>query len=215
VNSRVLSGKVVQGFREFEPLPKVLGTQPLGVRIGEIGHCRQRPRRVNHPRDLGEKRRSEPGERVRLSGTFAEKLAEQTAFLGGNTHPLPVDRIEAADRVAKRQQSARKFIEPLKMPPDARRKPEARDLAKLLGPGDRVVDGRGPQLPRIGKKTIVIRWVKVGIKATVVLYVVLMVAIVFGVDLLFFRNRFWERLIVNIGIVLVFAAFYLRFLKRP
>jgi type IV secretory pathway VirB2 component (pilin) len=57
--------------------------------------------------------------------------------------------------------------------------------------------------------------VKVGIKGTVALYVVLMVAIVVGVDLLFFRNRFWERLIVNIGIVLVFAAFYLRFLKRP
>lgn len=52
-------------------------------------------------------------------------------------------------------------------------------------------------------------------KATAVLYVVLMAAVVVGVDLLFFRNRFWERLIVNIGIVLVFAAFYLRFLKRP
>jgi hypothetical protein len=49
----------------------------------------------------------------------------------------------------------------------------------------------------------------------VVLYVVLMAATVVAVDFLFFRNRFWERLIVNIGIVLVFAAFYLRFLKRP
>jgi hypothetical protein len=57
--------------------------------------------------------------------------------------------------------------------------------------------------------------VKVGEKTTVVLYVVLMAAIVVAVDLLFFRNRFWERLIVNIGIILVFAAFYLRFLKRP
>jgi hypothetical protein len=28
---------------------------------------------------------------------------------------------------------------------------------------------------------------------------------------MFFKNRFWERLIVNIGIVLVFAAFYWRF----
>ena len=45
--------------------------------------------------------------------------------------------------------------------------------------------------------------------------VVLMVAIIVAVDVLFFRNRFWERLLVNIGIVLVFAAFYLRFLKRP
>ena len=52
-------------------------------------------------------------------------------------------------------------------------------------------------------------------QATVVLYIVLLVAVVVGVDLLFFRNRFWERLMVNIGIVLVFGAFYLRFLKYP
>ena len=49
----------------------------------------------------------------------------------------------------------------------------------------------------------------------VALYGVLMIAVVVGLDLLFFRNRFWERLIVNIGIVLVFAAFYLRFLRHP
>jgi hypothetical protein len=54
-----------------------------------------------------------------------------------------------------------------------------------------------------------------GRQVTVVLYVVLMAAAVVAVDFLFFRNRFWERLMVNIGIVLVFAAFYLRFLKRP
>ena len=47
------------------------------------------------------------------------------------------------------------------------------------------------------------------------LYVLAMVAVVVGVDVLFFRNWFWERLMVNVGIVLVFAAFYLRFLKRP
>ena len=52
-------------------------------------------------------------------------------------------------------------------------------------------------------------------RSAVVLYVVLMAAVVVGVDLLFFRNRFWERLMVNIGIVLVFTAFYLRFLKHP
>ena len=49
----------------------------------------------------------------------------------------------------------------------------------------------------------------------VALYGVLMIAVVVGLDLLFFRNRFWERLMVNVGIVLVFWAFYLRFLKRP
>jgi hypothetical protein len=48
-----------------------------------------------------------------------------------------------------------------------------------------------------------------------IIYVVLMIAVIVGVDFLFFRERFWERLMVNIGIVLVSAAFYLRFLKRP
>jgi hypothetical protein len=49
---------------------------------------------------------------------------------------------------------------------------------------------------------------------SVVLYIVALITVVVSVDLLFFRNRFWERLVVNIGIVLVFAAFYLRFLKN-
>ena len=47
----------------------------------------------------------------------------------------------------------------------------------------------------------------------IVIYVVAMAAVIVGVDLMFFRNRFWERLIVNIGIVLVFAAFYSRFFR--
>ena len=49
----------------------------------------------------------------------------------------------------------------------------------------------------------------------VVLYMLAMVAVVVGVDILFFRHHLWERLMVNVGIVLVFVAFYLRFLKRP
>jgi hypothetical protein len=47
------------------------------------------------------------------------------------------------------------------------------------------------------------------------LYVALMAAMIVAIDLLFFRNRFWERLTVNLGIVLIFAAFYFRFLKGP
>ncbi len=54
-----------------------------------------------------------------------------------------------------------------------------------------------------------------GRKVVVVLYVLAMAAVIVGVDFAFFRNRFWERLTVNVGIVLVFAAFYLRFLRRP
>lgn len=48
-----------------------------------------------------------------------------------------------------------------------------------------------------------------------VLYVVAMAAVIIGVDIAFFRHRFWERLTVNIGIVLVFVAFYWRFLRHP
>jgi cytochrome c oxidase subunit IV len=48
-----------------------------------------------------------------------------------------------------------------------------------------------------------------------VLYAVAMAAVIAGVDFAFFRHRFWERLAANIGIVLVFGAFYFRFVRRP
>jgi hypothetical protein len=50
--------------------------------------------------------------------------------------------------------------------------------------------------------------------AAIVLYVLALVAVVIGVDVLFFRHQFLERLIVNVGTVLVFGVFYLLFLKR-
>jgi uncharacterized membrane protein YgdD (TMEM256/DUF423 family) len=50
---------------------------------------------------------------------------------------------------------------------------------------------------------------------TLVLYAVLMAAVIVAVDVLFFKNRFWARLMANVGIVLVFGAFYFRFLKGP
>jgi 3-deoxy-D-manno-octulosonic-acid transferase len=68
----------------------------------------------------------------------------------------------------------------------------------------------GPQ-----KNAIISSMAEMGRQVAVVLYVVAMAAIIVGVDFMFFRNRFWERLTVNIGIVLVFAAFYLIFLRRP
>jgi hypothetical protein len=49
---------------------------------------------------------------------------------------------------------------------------------------------------------------------TVAVYVAALVAVVVCVDVLFLRHLFWERLLTNIGIVVVFAALYLRFLKR-
>ena len=38
------------------------------------------------------------------------------------------------------------------------------------------------------------------------LYVLAMVAVIVVMDFAFFRGYFWERLMVNVGIVLVFAA---------
>ena len=51
-------------------------------------------------------------------------------------------------------------------------------------------------------------------RAAGALYVIVMAAVVVSVDVLFFRGRFWERLAANVGIVLVFVAFYFRFLRR-
>jgi hypothetical protein len=46
-----------------------------------------------------------------------------------------------------------------------------------------------------------------------VLYGLVMAAVIVGVDVAFFTNRFWGRLMVNVGTVLVFGAFYLRFFR--
>ncbi|WP_194289685.1 hypothetical protein [Nocardia macrotermitis] len=50
-------------------------------------------------------------------------------------------------------------------------------------------------------------------QVTIVLYVLAMIVVIVGVDVLFFRNHFWARLMVNVGIVLLFGGFYLRFVK--
>jgi len=48
----------------------------------------------------------------------------------------------------------------------------------------------------------------------IIIYVLAIVVTVVAVDVLFFRHRFWERLIANVGIVLVYVAFYLAFLRK-
>ena len=49
---------------------------------------------------------------------------------------------------------------------------------------------------------------------SVALYVVALIVVIVGIDVLFFKHRLWERLTANIGIVLVFLAFYLRFMRN-
>ena len=53
-----------------------------------------------------------------------------------------------------------------------------------------------------------------GRQAAVVLYVLALVGVVVGVDVLFFRHHVWARLAANVGVVLVFVAFYLRFRRH-
>jgi hypothetical protein len=54
-----------------------------------------------------------------------------------------------------------------------------------------------------------------GTRAATILYVIAMVVAVVGVDVVFFRHHFGERLMANVGIVLVFGAFYLTYVKHP
>lgn len=48
----------------------------------------------------------------------------------------------------------------------------------------------------------------------VVIYILVLIAVIVSVDFLFLRNQFWLRLIVNIGIVVLFAAVYFGLLKK-
>jgi hypothetical protein len=47
------------------------------------------------------------------------------------------------------------------------------------------------------------------------LYALVMVALIVGVDVLFLRHHPWLRLAVNVGIVLLFGVVYLRFVHKP
>ena len=53
-----------------------------------------------------------------------------------------------------------------------------------------------------------------GKNAKLVAYGIVMVAILVAMDILFFRNHFQQRLIANVGVVLIFVVFYLVFLRR-
>ena len=47
----------------------------------------------------------------------------------------------------------------------------------------------------------------------IAIFIAAMVALIGAVDVLLFRGHFWARLLVNIGIALIFIGCYLRFLR--
>jgi hypothetical protein len=53
-----------------------------------------------------------------------------------------------------------------------------------------------------------------GKQAGLVVYVITMVVVIVTLDILFLHHHVWLRLIVNVGIVLVFGAVYLVVLRR-
>jgi len=53
-----------------------------------------------------------------------------------------------------------------------------------------------------------------GKNAMIIIYILAMVATVVILDIVLFRHRFRERLMANIGIILIYGAFYLAFLKN-
>ena len=50
-----------------------------------------------------------------------------------------------------------------------------------------------------------------GSRAYLVVYVLALVAVVVTADIVFFRSHAWPRLMANVGIVLLFGAFYFRY----
>jgi hypothetical protein len=70
-------------------------------------------------------------------------------------------------------------------------------------------------VPRLARINWQVEVIAVARPIIVVSYVMMLIAVIVTVDVLFFRNLFWERLMANVGIILVLVAFYLRFLKQP
>jgi hypothetical protein len=54
----------------------------------------------------------------------------------------------------------------------------------------------------------------VGRQVLTALYVLVMIALIVGLDVMFLRNHFWARLATNVGIVAVFLGGYYLFIKR-
>ena len=52
-----------------------------------------------------------------------------------------------------------------------------------------------------------------GRNAVGVLFALAMVVVIVAVDVVLFRDHPWPRLAANVGIVLLFGAFYFRFLR--
>ena len=44
--------------------------------------------------------------------------------------------------------------------------------------------------------------------------VIVLIIIIFSIDYIFLRHLFWQRLVVNIGIFLVYSVIYFKYLNK-
>ena len=91
----------------------------------------------------------------------------------------------------------------------------AENSSALPRKADRLASARVPDQPPPVAKLRVRRSNPMGRQAIAAVYVIVMAAAIVGMDIAFFRDRLPERLLANISIVLLAAAFYLRFFGRP
>src|SRR5258705_412957 len=149
VNGRVAGSELAEGGAELHGLLEVGRPLATGVRVNEVRNRRGCPRRVDDLRDFHEIGGRQLGLRIALARAGREELPEGYGLHRGHAHALTVDRIEAADRVADRQDAAWEALYALVVAEHAFVKAEARDVAQTLRVLDRVVDGRRPQSLRV------------------------------------------------------------------
>jgi hypothetical protein len=90
-----------------------------------------------------------------------EAVAQRGCLQGGYRHALPVDRVEAADRVPDDQKPGGELAQPLVAPPQAGREPVGADLGERFGVADRGEDvrwghgaGEGEEPVFVGRRVV-------------------------------------------------------------
>src|SRR3954452_3499350 len=123
------------------PLQRTQMQRALARQFGkpEVFEPHGLPRRIDHGRDSLEPAPTELRTHAALGLSVGEGLAERLGLDGAHRHALPVDGVEAADRVTKGDQFFWEAAE-LLIPPQTADKAEAPDLRQGLTVGDRLVD---------------------------------------------------------------------------
>ncbi len=103
---------------------KIIRPPSAGLGKGEIGVCGHIPRRLKDRANACHEFGLHISERIRPGRYARQHVLQQSRFLRGNGHAEVVRRIEAADRIADRQNAARQAGHPSKCRHRLVRKPK-------------------------------------------------------------------------------------------